>query len=409
MAGSWTAGLREDLDAVFVKDWSPYLGALVVVGLVLALMVNGLFWGVFGGLKLWGQWINHLIGLDVLLGAEAELDDPLMHHLSLTDIALVIGAFSAALLSRRFALNRAPRIEYVWGALGGVLMGVGASLAGGCTVGGFFTPMIFASPAGWTMLAGLTLGALIGLKMLTWTLEHVTWGMQAPGPLLNRPALTRWYPALGVVVMALVLLWSVRWTFSGEPGLEQRALLVLCGFGLGFTLNRARLCFSRVVREPLMTGEGEMTKAVILAIAVGMPLASLLFRKELIDPYLAIPATFWLGSLLGGTIFGIGMIFAGGCASGSLWRMGEGHLKLWVAAAFFGWSGATFGAIAGKWGLLTREMNLDLIEETMVGYQAFLPAMLGGWGPTYATFAALLAAWYLIIRYNESTERLVVV
>ncbi|MDT8281616.1 MAG: YeeE/YedE thiosulfate transporter family protein [Gammaproteobacteria bacterium] len=30
-----------------------------------------------------------------------------------------------------------------------------------------------------------------------------------------------------------------------------------------------------------------------------------------------------------------GMVFAGGCASGSLWRVGEGHLKLVVAVIFF--------------------------------------------------------------------------
>jgi uncharacterized membrane protein YedE/YeeE len=84
-----------------------------------------------------------------------------------------------------------------------------------------------------------------------------------------------------------------------------------------------------------MTAEGDMTKAVILALAIGMPIAALLFQKKVIDPYLAIPATFWIGSLLGGLIFGIGMVFAGGCASGSLWRMGEGHIKLWVTMFFF--------------------------------------------------------------------------
>ncbi len=409
MSQTWGAGLRHDLDAVFVREWSPYIGVLFLVGLMLALMTSGLFWGVFGGLKLWGQWLNQAIGLNSLLGVEQALDDPLRHRISLMDIALVIGSFSAALLSRRFSLNRAPAIEYVRGAIGGLLMGIGATLAGGCTVGGFFTPLIFASPAGWAMAAGLTIGALIGLKLLIWSMERITWGSSAPAPLLAAPALTHWYPLLGALVMALVLVWAVRWTMAGEPALAQRAVVVLCGFGLGFTLNRSRLCFSRVIREPLMTGEGEMTKAVILAVAIGMPLASLMFQRELLDPYVAIPATFWLGSLLGGTVFGIGMVLAGGCASGSLWRMGEGHLKLWVAVLFFSWGGATFSAVLGKWGVLTREMNLDLIEETMLGHQAFLPAMIGGWGPTYAAFAALLAAWYLVIRYNESTERLIVV
>ena len=41
--------------------------------------------------------------------------------------------------------------------------------------------------------------------------------------------------------------------------------------------------------------------------------------------------SFWLGALLGGVLFGIGMVIAGGCGAGSLWRAGEGHIKLWVA------------------------------------------------------------------------------
>ena len=43
-----------------------------------------------------------------------------------------------------------------------------------------------------------------------------------------------------------------------------------------------------------------------------------------------------------------------------------------------------------------------------LGYQAFLPDLLGGWGWTYALCFTLLAVWYLLIRYNESTERFTV-
>jgi hypothetical protein len=129
-------------------------------------MISGQFWGIFGGLKLWGDWFNNLIGLGPLLGVKPELESPLSHRMSLMNAALIFGAFAAALLSRQFALNRAPNLEYVWGAMGGTLMGIGAALAGGCTTGGFFTPVIHSSPAGWAMWAGLLIGAVIGLKLL---------------------------------------------------------------------------------------------------------------------------------------------------------------------------------------------------------------------------------------------------
>jgi uncharacterized membrane protein YedE/YeeE len=209
-------------------------------------------------------------------------------------------------------------------------------------------PVLHSSPAGWAMWLGLLAGAAIGLKLLLWTLDHIEWGMQAPPahrhvrrdlcattiPWLGLGRRRR-RPALGHAVV------SDR---ADEKLVPPAPSSLLAGFAIGFIMHRSRLCFARAFREPFMTAEGDMTKAVILALAIGIPIAALLFQKKVIDPYLAIPPAFWIGSLLGGLIFGIGMVFAGGCASGSLWRMGEGHLKLWVTMFFFSWMGSTASA-----------------------------------------------------------------
>jgi uncharacterized membrane protein YedE/YeeE len=161
-----------------------------------------------------------------------------------------------------------------------------------------------------------------------------------------------------------------------------------------------------------MTAEGEMTKAMILAIALGAPVGAALISYGTIDPYLAIPARFWLGSALGGLVFGIGMVFAGGCASGSLWRIGEGHLKLVVAVIFFAWSGSTAGAIMHNFGLLTPDIDIDFLdgiaEVTGLGFEAFMPDLLGGWVYTLLLTYVLLVVWYIFIRYNESTSKFTV-
>ncbi|MEW5771675.1 MAG: YeeE/YedE thiosulfate transporter family protein [Pseudomonadota bacterium] len=401
----WRNGLKADYERAFVTPWSPYVGALLLVMVVFAAMVGGLFWGVFGGIKLWGDWFNQLIGLDGLLGTPQGLESPLMHRISLMDITLVLGAFAAALLSRQFAVNRPPPLEYLWGALGGLLMGIGATLAGGCTVGGFLVPALHASPAGMAMWLGLVAGAAVGLKALMWTMEHITWGTRAPPVIQVPPRLQRLYPWLGLGIVAAVLAWANAWYGAGDEKLATRALIVPVGFAIGFVMHRSRFCVARAIREPFMTGEGEMSKAVILALALGIPLASLAFQAGRLDPFIGIPPRFWLGSLLGGAVFGIGMVFAGGCGTGSLWRMGEGHLKLWVAVFFFAWSGSTASALMHRLGWTVAEMNLDLIEESALGYQAYLPAMLGGWAWTYTCAGAFLLLWYLLVRYNESTER----
>ncbi len=46
-----------------------------------------------------------------------------------------------------------------------------------------------------------------------------------------------------------------------------------------------------------------MTKAMILALALGAPVGAILIAKGNIDSYIAIPSRFWLGSVLGGLLF----------------------------------------------------------------------------------------------------------
>jgi uncharacterized membrane protein YedE/YeeE len=405
----WAAGFKADYEKVFVKEWSPYLGAILLVMVIIALMVNGLFWGIFGGVRYWGDGINNLIGLGPLIGVPHADEGFLTYRMSLMNIMLLLGAFTAALMSRQFQISRPPKLELIWGALGGTLMGTGAALAGGCTTGGFLNPVLHSSPAGWMMWFGLLVGAVVGLKLLLWTLENIEWGMTAPPRLVTPPGLRSAYPLIGLALIVGVMLWAAGWYGSSDTVLVSRAVIVLLGFAIGFIMHRARLCFARAFREPFMTAEGDMTKAIILALAIGIPIAAFLFEKKVIDPYIAIPPTFWLGSLLGGLIFGVGMIFAGGCASGSLWRMGEGHLKLWVAMFFFAWMGSTASALLKKAGITSLDPdNVESFDVTAIGYQAYWPDILPGWGWTLIVSGALLLVWYAFVRYNESTEKFTV-
>lgn len=204
-------GLREDYRRIFVEEWSPYVGALLLVLIVLALMTSGLFWGVFGGVKYWGDRLNSMLGLAPLLGIAEAKEGLLGHRMSLMNILLVAGAFTAALLSGQFAVNRPPKLEFVWAALGGSLMGIGASLAGGCTTGGFFNPIVHASPAGWVMWLGLIGGAVVGLKALLWTLENVEWGTTPPSAFVLPAAVRRLFPVIGLAVIVAVIAWSASW------------------------------------------------------------------------------------------------------------------------------------------------------------------------------------------------------
>jgi hypothetical protein len=60
------------------------------------------------------------------------------------------------------------------------------------------------------------------------------------------------------------------------------------------------------------------------------------------------------------------MVLAGGCGAGSIWRVGEGHVKLRVAAFFF-----AVGASA------TRQILVRTDVIGQVGSASFLPHMVG--------------------------------
>ena len=103
---------------------------------------------------------------------------------------------------------------------------------------------------------------------------------------------------------------------------------------------------------------------------------------------------FWAGALLGGLLFGLGMILAGGCGAGSIWRAGEGHVKLWCAVAMFAVGTSLARLVLAQAGLLQK-----------LGTAVFLPAFIG-WGGAVAAVLAVVAAWYLAATWNERTQKL---
>ena len=179
-------------------------------------------------------------------------------------------------------------------------------------------------------------------------------------------------------------------------GYSERGGLFLFGLVLGIINQRSRICVVRAFREPFMTGDGEHTKGVILALMVGITGFAILKWTELKPMEDFVRASFWAGSLVGGMIFGVGMVLAGGCGAGTLWRVGEGQVKLWVALFGFSLSGAISWRFLESNGWLAR-----------LGKGVFLPDLVG-WKLAWVGLLAVLALWYLGVVWNELKVRLVV-
>lgn len=80
---------------------------------------------------------------------------------------LILGAFIAAMISGDFNI-RWPRQKVIYARVlvGGLLMGYGAGLASGCTVGGFFSAVPSLGLNGVVFGASIFLGAIAGLQVI---------------------------------------------------------------------------------------------------------------------------------------------------------------------------------------------------------------------------------------------------
>lgn len=94
------------------------------------------------------------------------------------------------------------------------------------------------------------------------------------------------------------------------------------GFAYGMMLQYGRFCFASASRDLFAAGVPRMAVGILVA----------LFFFSLIQATLAStnmstfhPAPFGIHTLISGVIFGVGMVLAGGCASGSLYKIGEGN------------------------------------------------------------------------------------
>lgn len=109
------------------------------------------------------------------------------------------------------------------------------------------------------------------------------------------------------------------------------------GVLFGFALQRGRFCMNSAFRDILLVREFTLFKAVSVAILVEMIGFSILAMTGVIN--LAPKPLIWGANIVGGLIFGMGMVLAGGCASGITYRAGEGMVGAMVAISGFGLAG----------------------------------------------------------------------
>jgi uncharacterized protein len=373
--------------AVFGRPWPVWGAALLVATINVFLFAFDRPWTASDGLRNWGDWV--LTGLG--LSPRADLIAPWLYSGSLLNFGVLLGGLVAALLSREFAIRVPPRGELVKGVGGGLLMGLGAMLAFGCNIGGFFSAVSALSLSGFGMMLGLGLGAFLGLRYLMWEMERRPAWSSGAARVYGAPAAgaRSRQPWVGVgLALALVALPFVY----ARGGYPAQGVFLLFGLVFGVVFQRSRFCLVRAFREPFMTGDAEHTRAAALALGVSMLGFAILKFTDLKDKGDWVFAAAGIGAVAGGTLFGVGMTLAGGCGAGSIWRAGEGQVKLWVALAGF-----ALGASLGRLALVQAGALAKL------GWAVFLPSVLG-WGGAIVLTLVVLAAWAFLATWNEDAR-----
>ena len=396
-SASEKGGMKHLFHSLFGKTWAMWVGGILLGIGNICLFIVLKPWGASGGILNWGQNIFNSLGLVKFGSAEAALPGVNAHPYAILCFLMLLGAFIAALMAKEFAFRIPPIGEVLKGLLGGILMGTGAMIGKSCTIGGFFSGWPALSLGAIVFTTGLVIGTYVALKYLLFEMEKLPKISSGKSASLLSAATDRAsaQPLIGVI--ALILGLGIAHSFN-NGGNKVLVCYVLIGLFFGFVCQRSRFCIVRALREPFMTGESSASIGVMAGILVsmfGFAVIKFMGSGTPIEMIWVWPH-FWLPAIIGGIIFGIGMTLAGGCIVGSLWRAGEGQIKLWASLV---------GLIIAM-PLTAKYIAAPLYAALSPGMkqQVFLPHKIG-YGGSILLFLLIILLWYLFVKWNEKTGK----
>jgi hypothetical protein len=187
---------------------------------------------------------------------------------------------------------------------------------------------------------------------------------------------------------------------------------LLLGAVFGATAQRTHFCTMGAIADAVLFGSLRRVRAWLLALAVALAGTQLLVAAGwlMLDASLyRAPPIAWLGPVVGGTGFGIGMVLAGGCVSRNLVRLGAGSLKALVvllltavaaAATLRGGLAPARAAFAGLAAVDTAATGLDaMVAAALDLRRPWLGALIGG------TLALAILAFCLADRQFRRSRR----
>lgn len=172
---------------------------------------------------------------------------------------------------------------------------------------------------------------------------------------------------------------------------------LVAGSLFGYCAQRGGFCLTRALSNLVLMGDTAVLRAYVLALAVAV-VGTHLLTLGLVE---AIPVRpfHWVANLIGGFVFGVGMILGGGCAGSSWYRLGEGALGAWIVLLGF-----SLGATATSVGILRPVREALQQYEYLIGEQPPTLYLLVGLGPWPVIGVVVLAAGIWLFRGEAEAE-----
>ena len=168
----------------------------------------------------------------------------------------------------------------------------------------------------------------------------------------------------------------------------------LFGLAFGIILQRSRLCFVSAASEPFITNSTEQFRAILIGILTSS--LGIVIIKYLSDGTLDLlgVSTISFPLILGGFLFGIGMILCGCCSAGMFIRLAEGYVI------------HIFTIICVIAGYLIANAHYQTVWAPYIinGPAIFLPHEIGWLGGIVSHIILIILLYLVALRIEEGTS-----
>lgn len=181
----------------------------------------------------------------------------------------------------------------------------------------------------------------------------------------------------------------------------RSSIFWIIGLLFGIILQRSRFCFTSGFRDPIIVGNTSILRAIIIGLIIttigfGVIQFISIGGSQSID-ISSIPgqvAPVGIHTVIGAIIFGIGMVIAGGCVSGTVMRIGEGFALQIVVLV-----GLIIGTMLGAGSFEFWDNNI------ISGSQAvYIPEYVGFPAAIIGQTVVLILIYYLVELYDKKNN-----